>query len=61
MKVSESRNRCFMGGVIVLEVEFVGNGVVAIASPGMTAEDATHGEIESFQRSMLLDSFHGVL
>ena len=44
-----------------LEMEFVGYGVVAIASPGMAAQDATHGKVEALECSMFLKGFNGVL
>ena len=35
--------------------EFVGDGVVAIAAPGIATEDSPNGEIEALERSVLLN------
>lgn len=42
-------------------MELLGDGIVAVASPRMTAEDAAHGEVESLDGAVLLDGFNCVL
>lgn len=37
------------------------DGVVAISAPRVTAQDASYGEVESLDGSVLLDGFDGVL
>jgi hypothetical protein len=39
-------------------MEFIGYRVVTASSPGMATQDATTCQIETLQRSMLLDGFH---
>lgn len=41
-------------------VKFIGNGVVAIASPRIATQDSPTGQIEALQRTMLLDGLNGV-
>ena len=43
-----------------LPMELIGHGIVAIAAPGMTTEDAADGEIEPFEGAMHLDGFNRV-
>lgn len=47
------RRRCRSG--------LVGHGVVATAAPGVAAQDAAHGQIESAQGAVLLYGLDGVL
>jgi hypothetical protein len=44
-----------------LPMELLGDGIVAVATPRMTAEDAAHGEVESLDGAVLLDGFNCVL
>ena len=38
-----------------------GHGVVAAASPGVTAQYAPDGQVQAFQRAVFLDGFDGIL
>ena len=37
------------------------NGVVAVAAPGVAAEDATNGEIQTFEWAVLTECFQSIL
>ena len=37
------------------------DGVVAVASPRVATQDTADGEIESFERTMFLQSLYGIL
>lgn len=41
-------------------MEKSGNGVVAASSPWVATQQPTDGEVEPFERAMLLDGFDGV-
>ena len=41
-------------------MKFVGDGVVATASPRMTSQDASAGQIEAFEGAMFLDGIDGI-
>lgn len=43
------------------EGELIGNGVIAMTTPGMTAEQTPCGEVQSLQYSMFLYRLDGVL
>lgn len=43
------------------EGELVRHGVIAVASPGMAAEQTPCGKIQSLQHAMLLNRLDGVL
>lgn len=42
-------------------MEGVGDGVVAIASPRMTAQNAPNGQVQPLEGAMLLDGFRCIL
>ena len=42
-------------------MKLFGHRVVATTSPRMTSQDATTSEIETFERSMLLDGINRIL
>ena len=44
-----------------LEMELVGYGIIAVASPRVAAQDAAYGEVQALERSVFLDGLHGVL
>ena len=46
---------------LYLEMELVRNRVVAVAAPGMATQNATYGQVKSFQSSVLLDGLNGIL
>ena len=37
------------------------HGIIAVASPRVTAQDATYSQVESLYRAVLLKGLHGVL
>ena len=42
-------------------MELVGDGIVAMAAPGMTAEDAAHSEIKPFDGAVFLNGLDSIL
>lgn len=43
------------------ERELIWHGIVAMSSPWMTTEQPPDGKVQTFQDSMLLDGFDGIL